>query len=244
MILIRGVQNEKIEEGNEKSEELQRQNAFLISFILREIESDNIGLLSPLETIWDYSLFGLTLNNDKQNIAQLQMKNKLLNSILKRNLRFLKVRNTTIDKVPDEIFGVQGINSLISIIAPSNVPTIKVTRGGDSNGNIHVQYIDPQEAEVIHVLEQHEDGNLEIEYTKLAIDRERKKRIRKIKKELRTIEDDLHINTIVQYLNHYKNQFTTSVNDLEKIVNKTRREELEKTWQLRNLLRFLQTRDI
>ncbi len=233
------TQNEQIEAGNEKSEELQRQNAFLTSFILREIESDNIQVLSPLRTGFDYSLFGLTLNNDKQNIAQLQMKNKLLNSIIKENRRFLKIRNTTIDKVPDEIFGVQGINSIFSTVAPSDIPMIKVVK------NSHVEYIDPREKEMIRVpQDQPEDENLLlINYTEAAVDRERKKRIRKTKKELCIIEDDLYRNAIVDYLNHYKNQFVTSKNDLEKIVNRNQKEELEKTWQLKNLLWFLQARD-
>lgn len=235
LTVLHQIQNEPIIKGSRELEQIQRQNAFLVSFIIQGIEegiinffsdeSENrLALLTDNSDI-DCSLFGLTLNNNKQDAAQLRKQNELLNSIIKNNIRKLSMINCTIDKVSDEIFGLRGIYFLDSTITPDDIPTI------------------PQEAEMVQVLEQHENGNLTIRYTESAINQERKGRIRQTKKELRIIEDGLYRSSIVAYLSYYKNQFVMSKSDLEEIVNRNQKEELEKTWQLKNLLCSLQAID-
>lgn len=166
----------------------------------------------------------MTLNNNKRDAAQLREQNELLNSIIKNNIRKLSVINCTIDKVPDEMFGLRGIYFLDSTVTPDDIQNI------------------PQETEMVQIQGQHEDGNLAIRYTESAINKERKERIRRIAKEIYKIENKVNKNDIINYLNSYKNRIVSSNSDLN-VIEKNRTEESNKLEYLRNLLSSLQAID-
>lgn len=227
LTVLHQIQNEPIIKGSRELKQIQRRNAFLASFIAQGIEKGTISffpdrsenrlaLLNDNSDI-DCGLFGLTLNNNKRDAAQLREQNELLNSIIKNNIRKLSEINCTIDKVPDEMFGLRGIYFLDSTVTPGDIQNVL------------------QDTEMMQILGQREDGNLVVRYTESAINQERKERIRRIAEEI----NSLYRNEIVAHLNRYKNGLVTSDNDLKKILKENREKENEK----RNLLSFLQEID-
>lgn len=161
----------------------------MISFITQGIKkvtisffpdrSENrLALLNGNSDI-DCSLFGLTLNNNKRDAAQLRKQNELLNSIIKNNIRKLSEINCTIDKVPDEMFRLRGIYFLDSTVTPGDIQNVL------------------QDTEMMQILGQREDGNLVVRYTESAINQERKERIHRIAEEI----NSLYGNEAIAHLN-------------------------------------------
>ena len=147
----------------------------------------------------------------------------------------------SIDKIPDLVFMLPKLESVVLSASLSAIPEIESIEDGIQTDRFNVRYKNPQEAGQIRILGKEDEKKYRAEYTSDALMKERNKRKWKINGKINEIRREGNTG-ILTYLIAYKNRFKTSNNrliELTKEYQKKDQDIKEKTDSLRNLINRL-----